>query len=292
MASKSASSRRCSRKTRRLPAVLRAMARPAEAPRRSWHTYRAQFLTGARIEAGVRFRETHAAALQRAAEQFGVPEEIIVAIVGIETAYGRNTGQFRVIDALSTLAFDYPERAAYFRDELEQFLLFSREAGVDVFSVRGSYAGAIGIPQFMPGSYRRFAVDFDGDGQRNLLASAADAVGSVANFLREHGWQRGQPIASPARVTGEMHREMLEAGPRPVYRVADLGHYGVTTQETLPQHLLSVLVDLETPGAPTEYWVGLQNFYAITRYNRSFFYAAAVTELARAIASASGRELP
>jgi membrane-bound lytic murein transglycosylase B len=158
--------------------------------------------------------------------------------------------------------------------------------------MRGSYAGAIGIPQFMPGSYRRFAVDFDGDGQRDLHGSPSDAVGSVANFLKEHGWRRGEPIGSPARVVGEGFREMLAAGIRPVYPVADLTYYGVLAEDSLPRDRLATLVDLETPGARTEYWVGLQNFYAITRYNRSAFYTVSVIELARAIARASGRELP
>src|SRR4029079_482903 len=169
------------------------------------------------------FWRRHAAALERAAREYGVPEEIIVAIIGVETVYGRQMGTWRVIDALSTLAFDYAPRAEFFRCEVDHYLLFTREAGIDVFSVRGSYAGAIGIPQFMPGSYRRFAVDYDGDGVPNLRLSAADAIGSVANFLAKHGWRRGERIELPARIAegnagggnGGEYRKLVEAGLEP-----------------------------------------------------------------------------
>ena len=185
-------------RARREPAILSAITPPKEPKARSWQLYRSRFVTEGRIAEGAEFARRHAAALARASAEHGVPEEIIVAIIGVETIYGRNMGVWRVIDALSTLAFDYPPRAEFFRGELEQFLLYSRESGIDVFSVRGSYAGAIGIPQFMPGSYRRFAVDYDGDGVPNLRLSAADAIGSVANFLAKHGWQRGERIELPA----------------------------------------------------------------------------------------------
>src|SRR6185436_17757350 len=168
-------------RARREPAILAAIEPPKDAKARSWLAYRARFVTDARIAEGAEFWRRHAAALERAEREHGVPEEIIVAIIGVETVYGRQMGSWRVIDALSTLAFDYAPRAEFFRAELEQYLLFARGAGIDVFSVRGSYAGAIGIPQFMPGSYRRFAVDFDGDGAVDLRASPSDAIGSVAN---------------------------------------------------------------------------------------------------------------
>lgn len=264
--------------------IVRAMTAPAEAPAKSWQAYRAMFVNRERIEAGLRFRERNAGALARAQREFGVPAEIVVAILGVETQYGRNTGTYRVMDALTTLAFDYPRRAEFFQAELEQFLLNAREIGIDALSVRGSYAGAIGIPQFMPGSFRRFAVDFDGDGQPDLTQSPADAIGSVANFLRAHGWEAGSPIASPAQVSGEVYRSLSGAGIKPQYRVADLRAFGVEAAERLPQDAACALVELETPGRPSEYWVGLQNFYALTRYNRSSFYAVAVIELARAIA--------
>ena len=211
---------------------------------------------------------------------------VVVAIIGVETLYGRNSGGFRVIDALATLAFDYPPRAEFFRSELEQYLLFARERGIDVFSVRGSYAGAIGIPQFMPGSYRRYAVDFDGDGVIDLRTSPADAIGSVANFLKQHGWRPGEPIALPAQVNGAAHRAMLDAGIEPKIPMRELRQYSVETRTGLALDTPVALVDFETPGAPTEYRLGLLNFYVLTRYNRASFYAAAVMDLAAAIRAA------
>jgi membrane-bound lytic murein transglycosylase B len=212
-----------------------------------------------------------------------VPEEIIVAIIGVETVYGRQMGTWRVIDALSTLAFDYAPRAEFFRGELEQYLLFARDAGIDVFSVRGSYAGAIGIPQFMPGSYRRFAVDFDGDGAIDLRASPADAIGSVANFLVRHGWRRGERVHLPAHVAGETYRPLLEAGIEPKTALAEIKRYGVETRTDLALDTPVALIELESPGAATEYRLGLRNFYVLTRYNRSVLYASAVYDLAQEI---------
>ena len=277
------------------PAIIRAMTPPPEAPVKSWQTYRAMFVSRDRIEAGARFRARYGGALERAAQEFGVSPEIIVAILGIETVYGRNMGAYRVIDALATLAFDFPRRSEFFRSELESFLLYARESGIDVFAAQGSYAGAFGIPQFMPGSYRRFAVDYDGDGRRDLHTSPVDAIGSVANFLKTHGWEAGRPIAAPAQVSGEAFRKLIDAGIKPVYRIADLPAYGVAVgtgvgagaAETLPPETGCALVELETPGQPPEYWVGLQNFYVLTRYNRSSFYAIAVLELAREIVQAA-----
>lgn len=268
-------------RARRMESVLKAITPPKDPRERSWRAYRGRFVNEARIGEGLDFWRRHEAALARATEAHGVPEEIIVAIIGVETLYGRNAGSFRVIDALATLAFHYPPRAAYFRSELEQYLLFTRDAGLDVFSVKGSYAGAIGIPQFMPGSYRRFAVDFDGDGAVDLRASAADAVGSVANFLREHGWRRGEPVQLPAYVAGDAHRAMLEAGIEPRFTLASLREHGVETRSSLPVKTTVALIDLPTPEAPTEYRLGMHNFYVLTRYNRSSFYAAAVYDLAQ-----------
>ena len=210
------------------PGVIKAMTAPAEsAPRRSWQNYRAQFVNPARIDAGVRFYERHIAALERAAKEFGVPESVIVAIIGVETVYGRNLGSYRVVDALSTLAFDYPPRSEYFRGELEHFLLHARQEGIDVISARGSYAGAIGIPQFMPSSYRAFAVDYDGDGKRDLAGSVEDALGSVANYLKAHGWRRDQPTAVAARVEGDYYKQLLSAGIKPSVRAGDLEKLGI-----------------------------------------------------------------
>jgi len=276
-------------RARREPAILAAIAPPKEAPARSWLAYRARFVTEGRIAEGAAFWRRNAAALARAAAEQGVPEEIIVAIIGVETLYGRQMGSWRVIDALSTLAFDYAPRADFFRGELEQFLLFARDAGLDVFSVRGSYAGAIGIPQFMPGSYRRFAVDFDGDGAVNLRSSPSDAIGSVANFLVQHGWRRGERVLLPARVAGgnagEPYRELVDRGIEPSTRLADLRRFGVETRTELPLDTPVALIELESAGAATEYRLGLRNFFVLTRYNRSALYASAVYDLAQEIKS-------
>ena len=270
-------------RARKEPAILAAIAPPKTAPMRSWHTYRGRFVVEPRIAEGVEFWRRNAAALQRAAAAHGVPEEIIVAIIGVETVYGRQMGSWRVIDALSTLAFDFPPRAEFFREELEQYLLFTREQNLDVFSVRGSYAGAIGIPQFMPGSYRRYAVDFDGDGSINLRTSETDAVGSVANFLAKHGWRRGERIELPARVSGDAHRPLLEAGIEPKTPLGEMKKYGVETRSELALDTPVALIELENAGAPSEYRLGLRNFYVLTRYNRSVLYASAVYDLAQEI---------
>jgi len=264
---------------RRVDAVLKAFEPTAKD--RSWQDYRAIFVNERRLRGGLEFWSANGKALARARRDYGVPEEYLVAIAGVETFYGRSTGRWRVLDSLATLAFDYPPRAEYFRAELESYLIYARESGLDVFSVRGSYAGAIGIPQFMPGSYLRYAVDFDGDGVSDLRASAADAIGSMANFLKAHGWRPGEPVALPARVNGTAHRAMLEAGIEPNFTLADLRRFGVETRTDLALETPVALIDLETPGAATEYRLGLRNFYVLTRYNRSAFYAAAVHDLAR-----------
>jgi membrane-bound lytic murein transglycosylase B len=276
-------------RARREPMILAAIAPPKTAPMRSWQTYRGRFVNDARIAEGAEFWRRNAAALERAAQEHGVPAEIVVAIIGVETVYGRQMGTWRVIDALSTLAFDYAPRAEFFRGELEQYLLFAREQGIDVFSVKGSYAGAIGIPQFMPGSYRRYAVDFDGDGAANLRASEADAIGSVANFLAKHGWRRGERVLLPARLVGgnpgDAQRALLEAGVEPATSLAELRRYGVETRTDLPLETPVALVELENAGAASEYRLGLRNFYVLTRYNRSVLYASAVNDLAQELKS-------
>ena len=269
-------------RVRRLEPVLRAIQPPPPERPRSWEEYRAIFVNERRIAGGVAFWSANRKALERAQREFGVPAQYIVAIIGVETLYGRNTGRWRIVDALTTLAFDYPPRAAYFRDELLNYLLLARDAGTDVFSARGSYAGAIGIPQFMPGSVRRYAVDFDGSGRIDLQKSAADAIGSVANFLKQHGWQPGGETALPVRLTGEAWRAYAEGGVEPKHAVAALLRAGVELvgAEEPPADARAALVALETPGRSSEYRLGLQNFYVITRYNRSSFYAAAVADLA------------
>ena len=256
---------------------------PAERP--SWDDYRAQFVNETRITRGLEFWKANRRALKRAEQRYGVPAQYLVAIIGVETNYGRNMGRYRVIDALSTLAFDYPPRASFFRRELEQYLLLAREEGLDVFSLRGSYAGAIGIPQFMPTSLRRYAVDFNGDGRIDLTRSAADAVGSVANFLKEHGWQPGEAVLFRAKPSPEALARYVDGSVEPKTRIADLLASGLELEPAPPvpspaPEALGVLVAL---GA--EYRVGLQNFYVITRYNRSALYASAVSDLADALAA-------
>jgi len=274
-------------RARRIAEVLKAVAPPAAERPRSWAAYRATFVSDRHVDAGLDFWRLHRAALARAAAEYGIPQEVIVAIVGIETFYGRNTGRWRVIDALTTLAFDYPPRADFFRAELENYLLYARQTGTDVFSVRGSYAGAIGIPQFMPGSYLKFAVDFDGDGSVDLRASPVDAIGSVANFLKEHGWRPGEPLLLAAEVRGEAYRAYADGAVLPRHTLAELAKAGITARESAPaESLRAALIELETPGQPSEYRLGFENFYVLTRYNRSSFYAAAVVDLALALRAA------
>ena len=268
------------------PAIVRAMDQPPESALASWQAYRSIFIKPERIDAGVRFWDRNAGALKRAEAEYGVPEEVIVGIIGVETAFGKNVGTFRVIDALATLAFDYPKRGAYFRGELEHYLVFSRDQKIDPLRVKGSYAGAIGIPQFMPGSYRRFAVDFDGDGQINLATSPADAIGSIGNFLKAHGWVQGEPVALAAQLSGEGWRKLAGAGIVPATRCADLPEYGVKTAVDLPRDTLCALVELESQAQPSDVRVTLKNFFVLTRYNRSNLYAAAVLDLGAEIASA------
>jgi membrane-bound lytic murein transglycosylase B len=268
--------------------VLKAIATPPDKAR-SWADYRSLFLGEARIAGGVAFWKANRAALERAERQYGVPAEYVVAIIGVETLYGRNTGRFRVVDALATLAFDYPPRADFFRDELVNFLLMARDEGLDVFTLRGSYAGAFGIPQFMPGSARRYAVDFDASGAIDLSRSPADAVGSVANFLRQHGWRPGAPVLLPARVSGEGYRAFATGSVEPLHALGVLAKAGVTPAGTAPAAgERAALIELAAPGAASEFRLGLQNFYALTRYNRSAFYACAVHDLGEAIRARLG----
>lgn len=270
--------------------VLQLIKPPSSPLQRSWERYRPRFLNDRRIDGGVRFWQENEGQLLKASALYGVPPEIIVAIIGVETEYGRNTGGFRVIEALSTLAFNYPPRADFFRTELEQFLLLSRENDLDPLAVKGSFAGAIGIPQFMPGSQRRYAVDFDGDQRIDLSNSVDDAIGSVARFLEQHGWQAGQAIAVPAATNGEPDPVLVQAGIRPSLKVAELAEKGVRA-DTDPQGVVA-LIDLVSPNNETEYWLGFENFYVITRYNRSSFYAMSVFQLGEEIRNRLCAQLP
>jgi len=273
-------------RARREDGVLAAMqAQPRQLD--SWEAYRALFVNERHVKAGLEFWNENRAALARARARYGVPEEIVIAILGVETFYGRNTGRWRVIDALTTLAFDYPPRAQFFRGELENYLLFVRDLEIDVFSVKGSYAGAIGIPQFMPGSYLRYAVDFDGDGTTDLRGNAADAIGSVANFLRGHGWRRGEPVQRRASVSGAGYEALVSSSLLPSSTIGALRAAGVVARgPALPPDMPAMLLRLDTPERPADFRVGLQNFYVLTRYNRSPFYALSVADLGDALRAA------
>jgi membrane-bound lytic murein transglycosylase B len=266
------------------PAILEAISRPAEKSK-PWFEYRAIFLTDRRIERGRATAEQQSEALRKAAAS-GVPAEVIVAITGVETFYGEVTGRHRVIDALATLAFDYPPRSEFFRGELEQFLIMSREETLDPLAPNGSYAGAMGVPQFMPSSYRNFAVDGDGDGRRDLWGSWSDVFASVANYLGRHGWRAGEPVMVAADATGAdlsgLDLTTIELGDT----VGSLRRRGVRFATTLPDEAPAALIEL-TGSAGPEYRVGFTNFYAITRYNRSRMYASAVHDLAQAIAGSA-----
>jgi membrane-bound lytic murein transglycosylase B len=264
-------------------AVLRAIAPPTDPRVKSWERYRARFLNRKRIEDGVIFWRRHEKTLKRAEAEYGVPAAIIVAIIGVETEYGRNTGRFETFQALSTLAFAYPPRAPFFRSELEEFLLLARDNELPVRGIKGSFAGAIGIPQFMPGSQRKFAVDFDGNGRIDLRGSAVDAIGSVARFLNLHGWTAGAPIAETVADAVGVRPEWVAAGMKPTLEQPAIEGAGIAAGSA-PSHYPAALIDLVTPDQDTEYWWGFGNFYVITRYNRSSFYAMSVAQLADAIA--------
>ncbi len=269
----------------RKQAILNAISRPAERVK-LWKEYRPIFITQARVDRGVEFWEKNAEALQRAEDEYGVPAEVIVSIIGVETIYGGNTGSYRVIDALSTLAFDYPPRAPFFRQQLKEFLLLTREEQVDPLSLTGSYAGAMGLPQFMPGSFRAYAVDFDHDGQIDIWHNPTDAVGSVANYFIEHGWKPGQPVVVRADIKQASTADKgLSDSLDPKITVQELEKLGWTPRTSLPKDLKVTAFRLDAEQGP-EYWIGLENFHAITRYNRSVMYAMAVHELADLLAAA------
>jgi len=290
--------------TKPIAAVIKAIMPPRDPAVRSWQAYRGRFVEPKRIAAGRRFMLAHATKLAAAEERFGVPTEIIAAIIGVETIYGKQLGRFNTFAALTTLAFDYPPRAELFRKELEELLLLAREENRSPLDYTGSYAGALGLPQFLPSSYRRLAIDFDHDGRVDLTASRADAIGSVANFLASHGWERDAPIAAFVSVSGDGIQALIDEGiaphrtpgqmeaanvsfaivmsPAAPETVSLADGAGDTAATPLPDRP-AALIDLVTPGAMTEFRLGYRNFYVITRYNRSSFYAAAVMDLAAAL---------
>ena len=265
--------------------ILDAISRPAEKTK-PWHEYRDIFVTKERIRRGVDFWNEHGEAVNATAEAFGIPPEIVVAIIGVETYYGRRTGSYRVIDALGTLAFDYPPRAKFFRSELKHFLLLSKEESVETLEATGSYAGAMGVPQFMPSSYRAYAVDLDEDGRRDLWANLNDVLGSVANYLHVHGWQPSRPVAvraEPGTYDPSLSGKSLEIKET----VDSLRKQGLKFETDLPGETPALLVTLDAEDGK-EFWVGFKNFYVITRYNRSLMYAMAIHQLGREIAGEMG----
>lgn len=269
----------------RKQAILDAISRPAERVKQ-WKEYRPIFITQARIDKGVDFWSKNQAALAKAEQEYGVPAEFIVAIIGVETIYGGNTGSYRVIDALSTLAFDYPPRAPFFRQQLKEFLLLTREEQVDPLSLKGSYAGAMGLPQFMPGSFRAYAVDFDNDGRIDIWQNPTDAIGSVANYFIKHGWQPGQPVVVRADIKSAATAEKgLSDSLDPKISVKQLAKLGWQARSALDKKQQVTAFRLEAEQG-AEYWIGLANFHAITRYNRSVMYAMAVNELAEQLVAA------
>ena len=270
--------------------ILEAIARPAE-KRLDWGQYRKIFLTRERIRGGLRYWRDNAEVLARAEQQYGVPPEIIVAIIGVETRYGRHAGRYRVLDALTTLGFHYPPRAAFFRGELREFLLLAREEDADPTALLGSYAGAMGKPQFIPSSFRAYAVDFDGDGRRDIWENDADVIGSVANYFARHGWQRGQPVTQRVQGVGASLQAVIDRGYKPHATVGRLRGAGVRLARPLPDDLPAALLALHD-GERTEHWLVLNNFHVITRYNHSPLYAMAVFQLADALRRLHDRKMP
>ncbi|MGB9429860.1 MAG: lytic murein transglycosylase B [Gammaproteobacteria bacterium] len=264
--------------------ILAAIAKPYEA--KPWYQYKPLFVTPARINAGVAFWDAHAALLTKAQQQYGVPASIIVSILGVESFYGRQKGGYPVLNALATLSFDYPPRAGFFQGELEQYLLMCREHGFDPPSLMGSYAGAMGAPQFMPDSYRQYAVTFDGKGSPDIWSNWADIIGSVANYFHIHGWQPDDLVAVPAALSAVVTKIPATLAPT---TVGVLRSGGVVVSHGLADNTPAMLVPLELADS-TEYWVGLHNFRVILQYNRSPLYAMAVYDLATRITEARALE--
>ena len=284
---------------RRLPQVTRwVLPAPSGTPK-NWRVYRSRFIDPVRIRAGVDFWQANRAELERAEQVFGVPAEIIVGIIGVETIYGRNTGNFRVVDALATLSFDFPQahpraeqRRAFFQAELEQLLSLSQRSDMDPLQLRGSYAGAMGMPQFMPSSWVKYAIDFDGDGRIDLFGSPADVIGSVANYFVAFGWNKGMPTHYPVRFDPSVLDldALLAPDILPTFSAASMAAKGAVLDGAAGQHAGPLaLVELENGGDEPHYVAGTENFYVITRYNWSSYYAMAVIELGRAVAEARER---
>lgn len=263
------------------PDVIEAITKPATL--KPWPEYRANFINPERIEGGLKFWLKHARILQRAEKQFGVPQEYILGIIGVETMYGRNAGGYRALDALTTLAFDFPRRADFFRTELAQYLLLAREQDFNLLAIQSSYAGALGIPQFMPSNFRKYALDYNGNGKVDILREPEDAIGSVANYFKHYGWRSGEPVAILAKVTDDKRLgSLIEMRPALAWR-ADAGVMPVKNSDAFlpPAWLLDLTVE-----SGKEYWLVFDNFNVIMRYNTSSFYAMSVHQLAMALKAA------
>jgi len=262
-----------------LPAVVEAISRPATA--KPWLEYRAAFVNPERVKLGLIFWQTHELTLQRAEREFGVPQEIIIALIGVETIYGLNMGSFSTLDALTTLAFDYPRRAEFFRSELENYLLLARDQEFDLLAVRGSYAGALGIPQFMPSSYRNYAVDFNSNQKIDLLGEPEDAIGSVANYMKGYGWTNSVPIAVRAQLIKNTWIGEITA-PR---TLAAWSAVGIVPRDEKLSERSARLIDF-TVADGKELWLAFKDFEVITRYNNSDYYAMTVFQLAEELKAA------
>ncbi len=260
-------------------AVIDAITAPATL--KPWPEYRANFINDRRIKDGLKFWKRYARTLARAEQRYGVPREILVALIGVETFYGQQTGSFRAVDALTTLAFSYPARADFFRSELEQYLLLAREQGFNLLGVQGSYAGALGIPQFMPSSYRKYAVDFNGSGTIDLMRDRVDAIGSVANYLKQYGWITGEPVALRSKLSADVCLGSISEA----RSVAEWAAVGVTPEASVAGDLKARLLDFTVPEGK-EFWLAFNNFDVIMRYNNSSFYAMSVLQLAEALREA------
>lgn len=261
--------------------IIDAISRPAEKTK-LWHDYRKIFVTTKRADQGVEFYHKYRKTLERAEQEFGVPAEIIVAIIGVETRYGRNKGSYRVLDALSTLAFDYPKRSSFFRKELKHFLILARQQQFEPETLLGSYAGAMGYGQFIPSSYRSYAVDYDGDEKVDIWNNPVDAIGSVANYFKRHGWRNSDPVTNHGRVDRDYNKSWANEGLKPKRTLSELAAGGIFSVD--PHDMKSEATLMHFDGEKgDEYWVGLHNFYVITRYNHSAMYAMSVYQLSREI---------
>lgn len=278
------------------PKILKSIARPAEHTH-TWATYQKIFLQESRVQKGVEFAHTHADTLTRAEQTYGIPREIILAIIGVETRYGDHMGTYRVVDALTTLGYDYPPRGSFFRKQLKALFELEHNAHIDAKTITGSYAGAMGYGQFIPTSYQAYAVDFDNDGVTDLVNNPVDAIGSVANYFSEHNWKPGLPVAARAHLDGAGYVPLAKKGYKPSFTLAQANNAGVSALSCNDDRLVSeycfdlpastrvALLDLTgTDGA--EFWLATDNFYVITRYNHSRLYAMAVLQLSRQLAAA------